>query len=389
MQLDRRYHWNLLDYTHQERSPWFSTYLWGQDTELRQTLRDKTGLVLPESASEWEQILHLNAYVHSLSKHQGWDSADDLSALHLFDGVSQKAITFRCVEFAHMLQHVCAAFGFPARVIGLRRESSHIGLGKGHVVCDVWCNDLQKWVVLDPQLNIYYYLDVRATPLSALEIHDLVRSGRTTEIKMSRAEELQSEFTWPFPAKDNQAFEDIQVYEGFSREEVWESLQERGDFAGFLEYWLSYYYYLDYRQHYHSTRPKSKNLSGIDHSFSFYEAGTLPKVTFQKLRQAQVYTQDRTRIDLPLNGVEVQWIPVPADFNTPIEEARILTVHLRHSMPWFGEYQLTCNGMEMSTTDHSFTWPLQPGRNKLIVTPINDLGRSGTTATLEIEVLEE
>jgi hypothetical protein len=43
--------------------------------------------------------------------------------------------------------------GFPARRIGLRRDGVSYGAGKGHVVSEVWNNELGKWILLDGQNN--------------------------------------------------------------------------------------------------------------------------------------------------------------------------------------------------------------------------------------------
>ncbi len=148
--MDRRYFWRLYEYRHTEKPCSFATYEWADEYEFRKQLRNVTGLEesIASLSSEW---------VHHLSSHQGWEEAPDLSAMKLLKGVQDGKVTFRCVEFAHMLQQVCSAFWIPARVIGVRRPNADEGFGKAHVVVDVWSNEYRKWIVMDPQLNIVYF----------------------------------------------------------------------------------------------------------------------------------------------------------------------------------------------------------------------------------------
>jgi hypothetical protein len=49
--------------------------------------------------------------VHHLSRHQGWDEARELSDLTLLQAAQSGSVTFRCVEFSHMLQRVLPLMG--------------------------------------------------------------------------------------------------------------------------------------------------------------------------------------------------------------------------------------------------------------------------------------
>jgi len=97
----RQYRWRLLEYQHQEQSPAYSLYDWADEPELRQALRDATGLEseLRKIPTQWGQMLRLMDWVHHLSRHQGWDEAPDLSGLALLRGAQDGTVTFRCVEF--------------------------------------------------------------------------------------------------------------------------------------------------------------------------------------------------------------------------------------------------------------------------------------------------
>ena len=141
--MDRRYLWSLLEYRHTEQPSAFDTFGWAHEPDLRRELRKATGLQdqIATIESEWGQVLEMMDWVHNLSSHQGWDEAPDLSALELLKDVKDGKVTFRCVEFAHMLQQVCSAFGIPSRVIGVRRPNADTGFGKAHLQIAPWLHN--------------------------------------------------------------------------------------------------------------------------------------------------------------------------------------------------------------------------------------------------------
>lgn len=278
-------------------------------------------------------------WVHHLSAHQGWAEAPDLSALRMLEDVREGKLTFRCVEFSHMLQQALAAFGFPARVVGLRRAGSDAGLGKAHVVVDVWSQEHGKWVELDPQINTAYrHADGRL--LSAFEVHDLVRAGRHDLIHVTRENEMRAGWE-DVGAKDNLEIDAVEAPEGFSREEIWESLPDRGDFDGFTHFWLENHYHLTFNTSYGLVRPRARSGAADGETLCYMEAGDLPPASFQRMRQSVVFVRDRSRVEFPLNGTELQWSPLEVAEDAPLEATRQLTLQLRHSMPWFDHSRWT------------------------------------------------
>jgi hypothetical protein len=383
--MNRQYRWRLLEYRHQEHSPAYALYHWADEPDLRRTLRDATGLEseLAQIPTAWGQIVRLMDWVHHLFPHQGRDEAPDLSGLALLRAARDGAVTFRCVEFAHMLQHVLAAFAFPARVVALRRPAADDGLGKGHVVVDVWSGDHAKWVVLDPQLNLYYTARDGAV-LSAWEIHDRVRTGQFQDLQMSRATDIRQDYT-PMEARDSVDYETMEIPEGFDRDEVWRSLPDHGDVDSFIRFWEEYYYQLVFRRSYSLHRPKSTMQREARRNLFYHDAAVLPPIVFQRMAQAVTFTTDRSKIAVPVNGVEVQWIPaVSAD--TSLDAMRQIEVTLHHSMPWFDHYVVTMNAEHWTTQDSVLPLSLRSGENTISVRPVNDYGRSGEQAVVRLWV---
>lgn len=380
--MNRQYRWHLLEYQHQEQSPAYGLYHWADEPDLRRTLRDATGLEseLAQIPTSWGQIVRLMDWVHHLSHHQGRDEAPDLSGLALLRAARDGAVTFRCVEFAHMLQQVLAAFAFPARVVALRRPAAEDGFGKGHVVVDVWSGDHAKWVVLDPQLNLYYTARDGAV-LSAWEIHDCVRAAQFHDLQMSREADIRQDYT-PMEARDRVDYETMEVPEGFDRDEAWRSLPDHGDVDSFIRFWKEYYHQLAFRRSYSLHRPTS-TIAPQD--LFYHDATMLPPIVFQRMAQAVTFTTDRSKIAVPVNGVEVQWAPVLSADPSP-DSTRHIEVTLRHSMPWFDHYAVTMNAEHWTTQDSVLPLSLRSGENTIAVRPVNDCGRSGEQAVVRLWV---
>lgn len=376
--MDRQYRWRLLEYQHQEQSLAYALYQWDKDSDLRRELRKATGLEneVSQISTQWGQILRVMDWVHHLSRHQGWDEAPDLSGLALLRGAREGTVTFRCVEFAHMLQQVLAAFAFPARVISLRRPGSEEGLGKSHVVVDVWSTDHGKWVVLDPQLNLFY-TSLDGAVLSAWEVHDRILRRRFDEVKMSEETAIRTNHT-PMEAHDNLDYATFEVPEGFERQEAWDSLPDHGDADSFIRFWEEYYYQLVFRRSYSLLRPKVRSNDDSRTDLFYYDAQTVPPLVFQRMPQAVTFTTDRSKIAVPINGVDLQWDSMNA--------SRYLHLILRNSMPWFDHYGVTVNGKQWITVDSEFTVALQAGENSITIVPVNDYCRVGHRAVLRIWV---
>jgi hypothetical protein len=83
---------------------------------------------------------------------------------------------FACAEYSLVLAQALNALGIPARRLSLRQDNYHVGIGRGHAVCEAWLDDLCRWVVLDGQNGLYWTRD-DGEPLGAVELQQAARSG--------------------------------------------------------------------------------------------------------------------------------------------------------------------------------------------------------------------
>ncbi len=187
-------------------------------------------------------------------------------------------------------------------------------------------------------------------------------------------------------ARDNSDYDTFEVPKGFDRAESWNSLPEHGDFSGFLHYWKEYYFQFVARRDNGLIRAKSITGSSGENDLYYYDPQELPPIVFQSMRQTNEYTCDRSKIDFPINGVEIQWISTETPETMELHETRKILLRLSHSMPWFDHYLMVISGTEMKVTEDQLEFALSEGANRIEVTPINDLGRRGITSLVRMTV---
>lgn len=87
-----------------------------------------------------------------------------------------------CAQYAVVFCQACLAMGWQARYLDI--VSQGMEQGQGHFTVEVWSNQLDKWIVLDPFFDCRFERD--GVPLSALEIHQALLTAKTSSIKMVR-----------------------------------------------------------------------------------------------------------------------------------------------------------------------------------------------------------
>jgi hypothetical protein len=87
---------------------------------------------------------------------------------------------FTCGTFAWTLIQILGSIGINARLVELEAAD-----GASHSIVEAWCDDLGKWLVLDPFTNLT--VELHGVPLDALEVHDLWQNGGWREITLRPA----------------------------------------------------------------------------------------------------------------------------------------------------------------------------------------------------------
>ena len=87
----------------------------------------------------------------------------------LFDHYEQRANVVMCTYVAQSLMGALLSMGFQARHINITAQA-----GGGHETVEVWSDEFNKWIYLDPSFDFYYYNQDSGIPLNVLECHKLV-----------------------------------------------------------------------------------------------------------------------------------------------------------------------------------------------------------------------
>lgn len=129
-------------------------------------LREKYKLdeVVSGSATEFEKLVKLRNWVAQQWKYKppeqaypAWDADEILTLKYGF-----------CVQYAVVYMQCCLSLGYPTRFV----FGYHPGVMGGHEVCEVWSNQYDKWVLMDPNVNHHYVDPPTNVPLSMMEVHD-------------------------------------------------------------------------------------------------------------------------------------------------------------------------------------------------------------------------
>jgi len=122
-----------------------------------------------ETYADMQNFLR-DQFPHGFPLNPSGTATDDYDLLQRLDDAAAGS-SFLCGDISKMLlQLVQASRGF-ARLVSLFDPA-----GDGHVVTEIWVEDANKWVVFDPDFNVYF-TDRSGSPLNALELHEIYRSG--------------------------------------------------------------------------------------------------------------------------------------------------------------------------------------------------------------------
>lgn len=290
--------------------------------------------------TEVERQLALLSWVHNRWPHAGLSEPTHEDALTILREV-EAGKNYRCVEYSVVSTQVLQAMGYPARVVGLRMDGVSFGVGKGHVVTEVWNNELQKWLLLDGQNNGTWQLD--GSFLSAAEIRQARKSNP------ERLRFVLAPSTW-MPAKPE--------------------AEQRAD-------WGSYFEHLSFR--FENVQPLGPmaNLEKVDllyqgERYELLFQGTVDKNHVQTPTLEKIYPT-LGRVHVNLSAEEVGKPHVQLD--------------LTHSMPWFSHYRILENGKERATTESHVLWRLVPGKNEILVSAVNTMRVEGKPTSIALDFI--
>lgn len=170
------------------------------DNEYLTKLRNQYQLdqVVQEADSDTERVLKILNWVHNRWKHDGNNEPSKNDAISILEE-AKEGKNFRCVEYGIVASACLNAIGLKARVLSLMTEDVETRqYGAGHVVTEVFLNDLQKWVFIDGQWNVMPVLN--GIPLNGVEFQKAIANNyNKLEIKSLSEVSKRNYVTWVYP----------------------------------------------------------------------------------------------------------------------------------------------------------------------------------------------
>ena len=143
-----------------------------QDHAYLKELRQKFPIEAKVStnSNDTENALEIMNWTRNQWNHNGNVAPSKPDAITILEEVAQGK-EFPCFAYAIVLKAQLENAGYKARTVYLKtKDAASRKSSPGHVVTEVYLNDLEKWVFLDAQFNAMPVLN--NTPLNAVEFQD-------------------------------------------------------------------------------------------------------------------------------------------------------------------------------------------------------------------------
>jgi len=122
-----------------------------------------------ETYARYQNFLR-DQFTHGEPSNPAARTWDGYNVLEMLDDAATGS-RFLCGDISKMFVELVQAAGGFARMVSLVDPE-----GSGHVVAEAWVEGANKWILFDPDYNVYY-TDHTGMPLSVLDLHKIHRSG--------------------------------------------------------------------------------------------------------------------------------------------------------------------------------------------------------------------
>lgn len=165
-------------------------------TELRK--KYPIDSVVSGADNDLERVKRIASWVHNLWEHDGWSEPEKNEAMYILDEV-KKGRRFRCVEYGIVTTACLNSIGIKSRVLALKTEDVETRpLGAGHVLLEVFVEDINKWIMVDPQWDIIPHL--QEVPLNAVEFQAAITDRKNVQVWTSNKENTRERYIpWIYP----------------------------------------------------------------------------------------------------------------------------------------------------------------------------------------------
>ena len=319
-------------------------------TELRR--RYELDEVVKAGRTEFEQMLLLLEWVHTRWKHGSSLTPPARNALEILRAAEQGG-DFMCGWYSVTLMQCLLALGFVARTVSIAKTATEWMAdderGIGHSITEVWSHQFHKWIILDPDYNVYYERD--GTPLSALDIHHAWVSRRWNEVRMV-------EGPTPFRLSDMRNVDEF-------KPSLWTALRHNlGDWYADVGILMG--------NTQHSNADSLRSLRWMDE-------WTPPNIVDRNHPTTAAFTSNEHDMYWTVDQVQIN---LTADQAAWEQKEAMLHVSLEHSMPNISSLLVRLGEEAWRETGPDFSWKLHPGKNQIMAKAVNAFGREGHTSRI-------
>jgi len=108
----------------------------------------------PKMQSDIQAFGEILSWVNSRWDHDGSMSPANMTSMEILEAAEQGR-NFSCNEYANVLTDIMHSLGFVCRTLGVATaDIAYGGMGVSHSLCEVWSNDIHKWILIDPQFGL-------------------------------------------------------------------------------------------------------------------------------------------------------------------------------------------------------------------------------------------
>jgi len=288
--------------------------------------QEKLDEVVDGAASELEFFSRLLKWTHEQLTPGQPDPYPPWNAMVILDWVRSGRTKAFCAQYAQVMAQALLSFGHQVRYVSLAN----------HEVLEVWSNELNKWVTMDPSDGLYY-TDGK-TPLNSYELYQALKEGDAAKVKTAGA------------AHKTGRLESYGVFIISTRND--HLSQNRPPSAYLNDMW---------KERIHLITPDAEGLP--------YHEG--------KLRPITPFVSD---LYFPMNTAHVHLLAPDRDGN--------VIIGLKTDMPGFERFTASEDGGASRTIGSLHTWKLRDGRNEIRIQAQNTKGIKGPVTRIVVEKAE-
>lgn len=316
-----------------------ASYL-GSSGEQARELAERYGLAeqVADGQTELERMVRLREWTKSRfplgvpNPYPPWD------ARVVLNWVTSGRTGAFCAQFAQIFVQCAAAIGWPARYVGALSDET----GKGHFVAEIWSNQHDKWVLMDPLYNVHY--EREGVPLNAFDLHRawLDTGGKGVDLVRGRR------YFDDDPRIEDEAHRLIDCYGRFN-------LYLRSD---------------------HPVAPvtaperEAEAAGGQAYSLNFLDERTPRQERFGRMQSDRV-----DDFYWPINQTYVRIRSIDVDG---------MTLVLDHNMPGFSHFEVSVDGRGKAVEAGELRVPLGRDGVRIEVKAVNNAGVGGPSSVLEL-----